>query len=181
MSFLEHITKRGYSEYVDAWLSPAEELVYFKLWGWNNKLVGYQRYDWRSEKLSSNKGRYYTYSIKGYEECCLYGLRSLTRFPSPSPLFIVEGAWNAVTCHNNGYAALATLTATPSKSLRDYILAIAGNRRRIALLDNDAQGTKQTLSAMADFSYKPEYGKDVNDLHPLDASLWLDELDEKSL
>lgn len=177
MSFLEHITQRGYSQHVDAWLSPAEQLVYFQLWGWNNKLIGYQRYDWRSEKLSSNKGRYYTYSIKGYEECCLYGLRSLSKYPN-GPLFIVEGAWNAVTCHNNGYASLATLTATPSRSLRDYILMIAGNRRRIALLDNDIVGTKETLSNVADYghSHRPSYGKDVNDLAHDDASIWLDSL-----
>jgi hypothetical protein len=170
--FETHLIKRGWSPQLRVWTSFADELVYFPLFGWNDKLLGYQRYDWRAEKLGSNKGRYFTWITKGYADCTVYGYDSLWKFPE-GPVFLNEGAWNATTCHNNGYASLSLLTATPSKALREWVLTVCANRRRIALLDNDPKSVKQTLDRMADVCYNPPYGKDVNDLSHKDATLWL--------
>lgn len=178
--FRDHLTKRGWSPEMRVWTSFADELVFFPLWGWNYKLLGYQRYDWRAEKLSSNKGRYFTWITKGYHDCALFGYDSLLRFPT-GPVFLNEGAWNAATCHNNGYASLALLTATPSRGLREWVMSVCANRPRIALLDNDNPGVKQTLDRMADVCYNPPYGKDVNDLSHTDSSKWLRGLCDESL
>lgn len=91
-TFTQHLIRRGLtSNYTDkVYIDLFSEIVTFPLWSCTGQLLGYQKYDWRSDKLRNNdcKGKYHTYRRKDW--LTFWGLE-LIDLSSAEPLYIVEG------------------------------------------------------------------------------------------
>lgn len=148
--FQLHLEQRGLTPTINVWVDWAGEVLTFPLWGWAGKLVGYQRYRWRGVKTRSNAvdGKYFTWVSDRYKDSGIYGREYLGDYAGP--VFIVEGAWNAVRVINCGYSALAMLTGTPPRSIIDHVRLICGNRPLIAICDNDASQTGLKMGKWTD-------------------------------
>ena len=69
LDFVSHLASRGLLTFkgkFNYWQDTSNQLITFPLWTITGQLVGYQQYDWRSNKLRNNnpKGRYWTYRRK---------------------------------------------------------------------------------------------------------------------
>jgi hypothetical protein len=163
MKFYEHLQDRGLKPWHRCWVDPLTEVVTFPLWA-ANRLVGYQRYNYRgTKKARSNElveqAKYFTWISEFYRGGAVSGPDNL--FGS-GPLFIVEGIWDSISIGNVWFDAIAVLTATPSKELRSYIGYLAGNRPVVAVCDNDETGSK--LARAADLVVKlPKEYHDANE------------------
>lgn len=127
-------------------------------------MVGYQRYNWRSEKTRSNVGRYFTWVSDLYKEWGWWGLRNV-RVSETGPVFVTEGVWNAAKVQNTGYSCIATLTATlPPSTIQCIKYAV--NRPLIALCDNDPESKAGlALAKWCTHSFvTPSPYKDVGDM-----------------
>lgn len=98
------------TEYIDY----KEEVVTFPLWTTTGMFVGYQRYNWKADKLKNNdnKGKYYTYRRKDVLTC--WGLEYID-LSSKEPLYVTEGVWDAISVMNTGRRSVAVLSNNPQQ------------------------------------------------------------------
>lgn len=159
-TFTQHLIRRGLSSRYTGkvFIDRFEEVVTFPLWSCTGKLVGYQKYDWNSDKLRNNdiKGKYYTYRRKDW--LTFWGL-DLIDLSSEEPLYVVEGVWDAVSVLNAGYRCIAVLSNNP-KGLRNLLNCLPC--KTVALCDGDKAG--MMLSRVTDVRVVLPEGKDCNDL-----------------
>lgn len=159
-TFLRHIRRRGFKEeYGDyVWLDLETEVLTFPLWGCTGKLLGYQKYDYRADKLRNNhsKCKYYTYLRKDW--LSFWGLEFIN-LSSKEPLYIVEGVWDAISVLNAGYRCIAVLSNNPQQ-LKGLLSTLPC--RTIALCDGDKAG--KMLSRVCDERIILPEGKDCNNM-----------------
>lgn len=168
--FEKHLEERGLSPKIRCWIDYNDEIVRFPLWTLGNgKLIGYCRYAWKAPKLRSNdsEGRYINKANEAY--CMLWGLE---HFYDSETLFVTEGVWDAIRVINTGYAAVAALTATPSKAFMTHWKLLIGNRRVIVVCDSDAAGAKLAKLGTEYYTVPPP-AKDLNELTQERATEWL--------
>lgn len=139
--FINHLKHRGGDFIIDGfncYIDFQEEVVTFPLWTTNGKMCGYQRYDWKADKLKNNnlKGKYYTYRDKNI--LSYWGSEYLITKPS-SNLYVVEGIWDAISVINTGRRCVATLSNNP-KFLKQWLRCLPC--KTIALCDGDSSGKK---------------------------------------
>jgi len=161
MTFHEHIKLRGggfCKQRVNCFVDSENQIITFPLWTTNGKLVGYQRYDWRADKLRSNstKGKYYTYRDKNILSCWGVDCNDLT---STEDLFVVEGVWDAISVINTGRRCVAVLSNNP-QNLKVWFRTLPC--KTIALCDGDKAG--KMLSKVCDKSIILPEGVDCNDM-----------------
>lgn len=131
MEFRDHIIRRsfgllGYGDSDEiAWVCYEAESVVFPLWNLSGKLVGYQAYNWKSEKIRKSDNpkeqRYFTRLPKGSHAA--YGLQLIPE-GYLGPIFLVEGIWEAIFGFAHGIPCLATLGCDP-KGLKGWVDTIS--------------------------------------------------------
>ena len=84
-------------------------------------------------------------------------------------LFFVEGIFDAARIQEAGHPAIAVLCNDPSDSMTEWLFTLP--QKKIVIYDNDKAGRK--LRRVGDFSYTVPTGKDVNDLTPEEAKIFL--------
>lgn len=172
MTFHEHVQDRGggfCKQRVNCYVDTGSEVITFPLWTTNGKLVGYQRYDWRADKLRSNdtKGKYYTYRDKNILSCWGIDCNDLT---SAEDLFVVEGIWDAISVINTGRRCVAVLSNNP-QNLKTWFRTLPC--RTVALCDGDKAG--KMLSRVCDKAITMPQGVDCNDMSLLELNEYLKE------
>lgn len=164
MTFSEHLKTRGLKPWHKVWIDKTGELCTFPLWGWENRLIGYQRYNWKGDKKPrSNRlidARYFTHISSAYHNEAVYGWNNLYGYGT---VFITEGIWDSISIGNVWFDSLAILTATPSKELIRW-LRCRINRPIVAVCDNDDAG--KSLAKMGDVAITIPCGKDANEMSP---------------
>lgn len=158
--FNEHLKDRGLSEGMKevVFIGYENEVVTFPLWSCTGQLLGYQKYDWRADKLKNNDGhgRYYTYRRKDW--LTFWGL-GLINLNSNKPLYLVEGVWDAISVNNAGYDCIAVLSNNPQQ-LKNLLRCLP--RKVIAICEGDKAG--KMLSRVADGAVYLKEGVDPNDM-----------------
>lgn len=158
------------------------EDVYFFLYNLSGQMVGFQKYNPNYLKTGQTKlddprmVKYFTWVTeegKG-KSIGVWGLES-TQF-GDDYIFITEGIFDAARIHEAGLPAIAVLCNNPSDSLKSWLATLP--QKKIVIYDNDAPGRK--LMKVGDFSYTVPRDKDVNDLTPEEAKVFLDQCLEKS-
>lgn len=160
MDFASHIMERCKGldvNYFTKWIDREAQVITFPLWTIDGKLCGYQRYDWRADKLKSNnsKGKYYTYRKDSQLTC--WGVEFLNINPF-APLYVTEGIWDAISVIGTGRSCVAVLSNNP-KGLAQWLSLLP--RKKIAICDGDVAG--KLLSKCCDGSFTLPEGKDCND------------------
>lgn len=172
-TFAVHCERRGLTSKLKCWRDDETEILTFPLWH-SDKLVGYQRYDWRAEKLRSNQGRYFTWITEEYRPLAVWGTEYLRQEPT---LFICEGIWDAVRILNSGRQAIATLTATPNRQFVAWFKREFGTFRKIGILDRDENKAGMGLVKLCDLWYNSPVGfKDMGEMSQEQASNFIERL-----
>lgn len=133
----------------------------FPLWNLSGQMLGYQQYrpdaD-KTRKANPKEMRYYTYLPKTTNTA--WGLETLDS--NKNYLLLVEGVFDAVNLHNEGFNALAVLTNNPVP-LRSWLRTL-GYATIVSVCEGDTAGRK--LASVGDKAiYLPE-GTDVGDMKP---------------
>jgi hypothetical protein len=182
----EHITKHLLSRGIDpektrVIIDEETEDTYFYLYNLSGQIVGYQKYNPNYLKQSNlddpRMAKYFTWvSDEGLgKKIAVWGLESFDVM-NDKYVFITEGVFDAARIQEVGYPALAVLCNDPSDSLKSWLETLI--QKKIVIYDNDKAGRK--LMSVGDFSYSVPTGKDINDLSPEDARVFLQECLEKS-
>lgn len=132
-------------------LDDVEGVATFMLYDLSGAVTGYQQYRPDAGKERKNhprEGRYYTYKSAG--RTAVFGLET---WSWSRALFITEGIFDCVRLHNEGLAAIATLSNDP-KHLRTWLWAI--QRPIFAVCDSGSAGIK--MAKFADRHYVCEDG-----------------------
>lgn len=159
-TFTKHLIRRGLSsKYTNnVFIDRFEEIVTFPLWNCTGQFLGYQKYDWKADKLrnNDNKGKYYTYRRKDW--LTFWGL-DLIDLSCKEPLYIVEGVWDAVSVNNAGFKCIAVLSNHP-KQLKNLLNCLPC--KTVALCDGDDAG--KMLSKVTDECISLPKKVDCNDM-----------------
>ena len=102
------------------------------------------------------------------KKIAVYGLESVDF--KDKYLFITEGIFDVARVHESGYPGIAVLCNNPSDSLKSWLRTLP--QKKIVIYDNDKAGKK--LISLGDYAYTVESLKDLNDLSPDDAKVFLD-------
>jgi hypothetical protein len=140
-------------------------------------MVGFQKYNPNYEKTGQSNlddprmAKYFTWvSEEGKGKAIgVWGLES-TKFVDDY-LFITEGIFDAARIHEAGLPAIAVLCNNPSDSLKSWLATLP--QKKIVIYDNDLPGRK--LIKVGDFSYTVPRDKDINDLTPEEAKVFLND------
>lgn len=167
MAFHQHIQERGggfCKQRINCFVDSHDQIITFPLWTTNGKLVGYQRYDWRADKLKSNdtKGKYYTYRDKNILSC--WGIEHIN-LASQEDLYVTEGVWDAISVINTGRRCVAVLSNNP-QNLKGWFNTLPC--RTIAICDGDKAG--KMLARVCNHNIVMPEGEDCN-------SMGIEELD----
>jgi DNA primase len=133
----QHLLKRHVDSTVHRVVVDEDRRVAtFYLYNLSGQIVGYQEYRPDSEKLQNNdpRGRYHTY--RRSDTVALFGVESLSQ--SSSPVFLVEGIFDAVRLTRRGASALAVLSNNPGRDVGNFLYALS--RTVVAVCDNDPAG-----------------------------------------
>ena len=153
------------------------EDVYFFLYNLSGQMVGFQKYNPNYQKTGQSNlddprmAKYFTWVTeegKG-RSIGVWGLES-TKF-TDEYIFITEGIFDAARIQEAGYPAIAVLCNNPSDSLKSWLATLP--QKKIVIYDNDGPGRK--LIKVGDFSYTVPRDKDVNDLTPEEAKVFLED------
>lgn len=169
-TFEQHLINRGLkpSFYSKVYIDYRREVVTFPLWSCTGQLLGYQKYDWRENKLRNNdrQGRYYTYRRKDW--LTFWGLDCID-LTSKEPLYVVEGVWDAVSVLNAGYRCIAVLSNNPQQ-LKNLLKCLPC--KTVALCEGDKAG--RMLSRVCDTAIYLQEMKDCNDMTEKEIKLMLE-------
>lgn len=133
----------------------------FLLYNLSGKLVGYQEYNPRQQKLRNNGGRYYTYITgRKYErEIGVWGVETI--HSSKAYLFLVEGIFDAVKIHNTNEPCIAILGNAQTKAIKSWFRIL--RKKIIVICDNDSAGRVLAKFGTKSFSV-PEPHKDLGEM-----------------
>lgn len=155
---INHLESRRCDTSLYKGLSITQTTATFPLWNLSGQLVGFQQYTPHAPKQAQkpSEARYWT--IFNQKNCqTAFGLDVL--ISKHTPLYLVEGIFDACPLHSLGENCLAVLSNNP-KHLKDWIKSLG--YYTIALCEGDKAG--RMLAKIADEAiYLPE-GKDVGDL-----------------
>jgi DNA primase len=132
----------------------------FLLYNPSGQIVGYQQYNPQGNKNIFNdklSGKYYTYRNKNQPTIAIWGLESY--YNSSGPIFLTEGIFDACRMTKVGQTALATLTCSPPKDYRNWLMML--NRPIVVVCDNDAAGRK--LAKFGDYVEVVPEDKDLGE------------------
>lgn len=178
-----HLKKRGIdTEKTRTIIDEETEDVYFFLYNLSGKMIGYQKYNPNYKKTGQSKvsnpkmAKYFNWVTEEDfgRSIAVWGLES-TKF-TDRYLFVTEGIFDAARIQEAGYPAIALLCNDPSDSLKSWLATMP--QKKIVIYDNDRPGRK--LIKVGDYSYTVKTDKDINDLPPNEAKIFLDECLTKS-
>jgi hypothetical protein len=140
------------------------------LYNLSGQLIGFQQYNPNKPKdhykgeFGRDVVKYYTYVSKqgtGKDaHIAVWGLQNID-LDRDKEIWITEGIFDATKLVNAGLPALAALTSTPSKQLKQWF-QLTG-KKIIAILDSDDAGSK--LKSAAHVSYvTPKPYKDLGEM-----------------
>lgn len=149
-----HLLSRGASNLNLYDMYLAEDSATFMLYGVkdflnnspNIKPLGFQTYrPWVQNKKTNHPrdSRYFTYQPKSkvLQDTVVFGLERIE--DKPDFIYITEGIFEAMTLHKLGYSAIAVLTASPSKYLKDCLSALS--KESVWAGDNDPAGYQKLV------------------------------------
>jgi len=175
---ISHLKDRGIdTEQTRVVIDEKTQDVFFYLYNLSGQLVGFQKYNPNYEKTGQSNlddprmAKYFTWVTeegKG-KAIGVWGLET-TDFRDDF-IFVTEGIFDAARIHEAGYPAIASLCNNPSDSLKSWLVTLP--QKKIVIYDNDAAGRK--LKKVGDYSFTVPHGKDMNDLKPLEAKLFLED------
>jgi hypothetical protein len=166
-----HIRDRGIDpDKIHVILDKDSNRAIFLLYNLSGKLIGYQQYNPNQPKAhfkgeaGKDVVKYYTYVSKQPDrkesELSVWGLENID-FDKDKEIWVTEGVFDAVKLVNAGLPAIAALTSTPSKQLRQWF-QITG-KKIIVILDSDDAGSK--LKSIATIAYNvPKPYKDLGEM-----------------
>lgn len=148
--------KEEYCDYV--WVDVETKILTFPLWSCTGQLLGYQQYNFRTDKSreKDRKSRYYPCIRRDW--LSFWGLEFLD-LSSKDPLYVVEGIWDAIRVLNAGYRCIAVLSNNPKK-MKNLLTSLPC--KTVALCDGDESG--KLLAKVCDESIILPEGKDCNDM-----------------
>ncbi len=154
--------------------------VFFFLYNLSGQMVGYQKYNPIYDKKGQNsktlddpkKTKYYNWvGDEDYgKKLAVYGLESYNF--NDKYLFITEGIFDIARVHEAGYPGIAVLCNDPTPQLGHWLRTLP--QVKIVIYDNDKAG--EVLRKFGDCSFSISGGKDLNDLSPKDAKIFLDNI-----
>jgi hypothetical protein len=152
--------------------------THFFLYNLSGQMVGFQKYNpdyvktGQSNLEDPRMAKYFTWvSEEGLgRKIAVWGLESLDLMTDKF-VFITEGIFDAARIQEAGYPAIAVLCNNPSDSLKGWLATLP--QKKIVIYDNDGPGRK--LIKVGDFSYTVPRDKDVNDLTPEEAKVFLED------
>lgn len=157
--------------------------VFFFLYNLSGQMVGYQKYNPTFDKKGQNskmlgdprKTKYYNWvGDEDYgKKVAVWGLESYSF--EDEFLFITEGIFDIARVHQAGYPGIAVLCNDPSPQVAYWLKTLP--QKKIVIYDNDKAG--EVLRKLGDYSFSIEGGKDLNDLSPDDAKIFLDNIINK--
>ena len=155
--------------------------VFFFLYNLSGQMVGYQKYNPKYKKTGQGKSldpklvKYYNWVADEDhgKMIAVWGLESYDI--SNKYLFITEGIFDIARAHQAGYPGIAVLCNDPNKQMSFWLKTLP--QIKIVIYDNDKAGSK--LKKLGDYSYSIHGGKDLNDLSPEDAKIFLDDIIEE--
>ena len=153
--------------------------ITFLMYNLLGKIVGTQLYNPEGKKVAKNKKEPLKYILKGQEgQTLIFGMHTYN--PDSPYLFVVEGVFDALMLHQQGYPAIAVLSAVPDINTKNQIELLNG--KKIGILDNDDTNTGLKLRNFVDEYHVVPIEKDLNDLYTKDITefnKFIAELDKK--
>lgn len=137
-----------------------ERIATFYIWNLSGQLIGYQQYrpDQTYKKTNDPRSaRYFTYVHQ--PTLILWGLESL--YLRDDVIFITEGIFDAARLISLGFPATAVLSCDAKRDTKNWF-NMFGTRRRIAVCDNDENGSGKKLAKFGREHYFLE-SKDLGD------------------
>lgn len=158
--------------------------TFFFLYNLTGQMVGYQKYNPAYPKRGQkNLGdtkitKYFNWvgdeqGGKGGKKIAVWGLESYN--VNSKYLFITEGIFDIARVHEAGYQGIAVLCNKPNRQLGLWLKTLP--QIKIVIYDNDIPGRK--LRKFGDYAFTVEDVKDLNDLSPEDAKIFLDNIIKK--
>ena len=155
---LDHLESRRCDTSLYSGLAVTEETATFPLWDLSGRMVGFQQYRPNAPKQSKipSEAKYWT--IFNQKNCqTAFGVDLL--HSKATPLYLVEGIFDACPLHTLGENCLALLANNP-KHLKSWLSSLG--YYTIALCDGDVAGRK--LASVANEAIFLPEGRDVGDL-----------------
>lgn len=180
----QHLNRRGIdTEKTQLIMDEESGDTYFFLYNLTGQMVGYQKYNPLYDKKGQNskslgdpkKTKYYNWVGDEHriKKIAVWGLESYNW--NDKYLFITEGIFDAARAHQAGYPAIAVLCNDPNPQLGYWLKTLP--QTKIVIYDNDKAG--EVLRKLGDYSFSVESGKDLNDLTPEEAKVFLDDIINK--
>jgi DNA primase len=118
----------------------------FYLYNLSGQIVGYQKYNWKADKMQKNdqRGRYYTYKgdkliPKHTTTVAVWGLES---WLLSTVLFVTEGVFDAARLTQLGHSAVAVMSNDPSSSTLNWLKCVRQQRPVVAVCDPGRAGAR---------------------------------------
>jgi hypothetical protein len=171
----DHLKERGIDTQKTRVIIDGDD-TYFFLYNLSGQMIGYQKYNPHYPKtgqsnLSNPRLAKYFNLVSDedkFKKIAAWGLESVDLM-NDKFLFITEGIFDCARVHQSGYPGIAVLCNDPSDQLKNWLKTLP--QKKIVIYDNDKAGQK--LIKVGDFSFSVPVGKDLNDLSPEEAKLFL--------
>jgi DNA primase len=152
--------------------------TFFFLYNLTGQMVGYQKYNPAYPKKGQRDlgdakiTKYYNWigDEQDGKKIAVWGLESYDT--GSKYLFITEGIFDIARVHESGYPGIAVLGNDPSPQLSFWLKTLP--QTKIVIYDNDVAGKK--LIKFGDYAFSVEGAKDLNDLSPEEAKIFLDNI-----
>ena len=152
--------------------------TFFFLYNLTGQMVGYQKYNPAYPKKGQKDlgdakiTKYYNWvgDEQDGKKIAVWGLESYDI--KSKYLFITEGIFDIARVHEAGYPGVAVLCNDPNPQLAFWLKTLP--QTKIVIYDNDIPGRK--LRKFGDYAFSVEDVKDLNDLSPEDAKIFLDNI-----
>ena len=139
-----------------------DDRITFLMYNLSGRIVGRQVYNSKGVKSAKSKDEPLRYIIKGQEgETLIFGMHTYN--PNSPYLFVVEGVFDALMLHQEGYPAIAVLTSSTNNDVKNQLRLLNG--KKVGILDNDITNTGLKLKKDVDDYYVVPIEKDLNDLY----------------
>ena len=157
--------------------------TFFFLYNLSGQMTGYQKYNnlydkkGQSAKILDDQKKTKYYNCVGDEsvgkKLAVYGLESYNF--TDRYLFITEGIFDIARVHEAGYPGIAVLCNDPTPQLGNWLETLP--QTKIVIYDNDRAG--EVLRKFGNYSFSVSNNKDLNDLTPSEAKIFLDGIIKK--
>jgi hypothetical protein len=153
--------------------------TFFFLYNFSGQMVGYQKYNSMYDKKGQSskklgdprKTKYYNWVGDEPEgkKIAVWGLESINI--TDKYIFITEGIFDIARAHEAGFPGVAVLCNDPNPQLGFWLKTLP--QTKIVIYDNDVNKAGEKLIKLGDYSFCVPKGKDLNDLSPDDAKIFL--------